>query len=289
MVRTEVEIYSSIDAFFKNEIDSAVLLKRNHPHHQEMLVHEFRKIIKRVRAVNQLIKHSFTPEQFYDLDQELKYAVNSLSLQRDTTVNLRSLLNLNAVSGEKLPDKIRQMAIHELVRQYKRAYSNAGGIFDSRLRLVVYRLFVFRNIFRSLPVSDISPEQVYNALNKSYVKSARLYEDSYYSLHKEVIHKWRKSNKQLFLQLKHSPVEITAAHELIGHIQDLIRILGTEHDYAELENNLSGHPDFSSKDLRTVHRIIDNHRMKLQKKAFDIGNELYSHPVKSFTPQLSFA
>ncbi len=286
-MKATADIHVKITDSISQEIESAVELTLSQPKAHEIHVHEFRKKIKRIRAILRLIRSSMNESVFYNLDNKLNLACNSLSKQRDATVNLRSLLNLDSISIEKLPREIQFNALTELKNQYKWTYHNTEGILTRKLEGVLFQLHEFRSTLQSIALANETPDQLFSALIKSYSKAGRLYYDSCFSLEKEVIHKWRKYNKYLLLQLKYFPLEIHPQDKIMNQLHVLTEILGTDHDYAELEDNLSRNLIFRAEELQTLHRIIDNLRLKLQKKAFDIGKKIYSKPIDIFSTELS--
>jgi hypothetical protein len=144
----------------------------------------------------------------------------------------------------------------------------------------------FLNEFKDTEFEEIKPDQLLYSLLKSYYKAAQLYNDAYSSHEKEVIHKWRKHNKNLLLQLIYSPLDIIKEEETVEQLHKLTDLLGIDHDYAELENNLICNLQLSEDEVQIIHRIIDNLRFRIQKKAFEIGQKLYSQPIKIYSSVL---
>ncbi len=283
MIKTKIDINDSVIGSISREIEYAVHLKKIQSNETEMLIHEYRKIVKRIRAILRLIRPLLKEKTFFDLDFELSQIAKSIATARDTGVNLRSLLKLDSISKEKLPKEIKTRAITELSKQYKLAYLDSEGGLNDRLEGVLFHLHIFLNKLNKTELGQSKPDQMFRSLTKSYYKAARLYKDAYSSLDKEVIHKWRKSNKRLLLQLIYFPLDLVKEEKIVSQLHKLTDILGTDHDYAELESNLSHNLNLTFDEVQILHRIIDNLRLKIQKKAFEIGRELYSQPINIYS------
>ena len=286
MIKTKTDIFTCVVDTISNEIENAVKLSNSEPHETEMLIHEYRKIIKRIRAIIRLIRSSLKEETFYTLDSQLSQIAKSVEEARDSAVNLQSLLKLDSISKENLPEEIKNKAIAELSKQYKLSYLDSQGGLSSKLKNVLNNLHNFLNELKDTGFGEIKPDQLLSTLLKSYYKAAQLYNDAYSSHEKEVIHKWRKYNKNLLLQLLYSPLDIIKEEETVEQLDKLSDLLGIDHDYAELENNLICNLNLSKDEVQIVHRIIDNLRFRIQKKAFEIGRKLYSQPIKIYSSVL---
>ena len=286
MIKTKTDIFTCVVDTISNEIENAVKLSNSEPHETEMLIHEYRKIIKRIRAIIRLIRSSLKEETFYTLDSQLSQIAKSVEEARDSAVNLQSLLKLDSISKENLPEEIKNKAIAELSKQYKLSYLDSQGGLSSKLKNVLNNLHNFLNELKDIGFGEIKPDQLLSTLLKSYYKAAQLYNDAYSSHEKEVIHKWRKYNKNLLLQLLYSPLDIIKEEETVEQLDKLSDLLGIDHDYAELENNLICNLNLSKDEVQIVHRIIDNLRFRIQKKAFEIGRKLYSQPIKIYSSVL---
>jgi CHAD domain-containing protein len=171
MIKAEVDINQSVIGSIDREIVSVVELKKNNPNETEMLVHEFRKSIKRIRAILRLIKPSLQLKTFFDLDSELSQIAKSIAEVRDTAVNLQSLLKLDSISHEKLPKEIRYRAINELSKQYKLAFANSETGMASELDNVMFRLQSFMNRLEKATIKQTTSDQLFVTLSKSYYKS----------------------------------------------------------------------------------------------------------------------
>ncbi|MBN2524646.1 MAG: hypothetical protein JXB24_15350 [Bacteroidales bacterium] len=72
-------------------------------------------------------------------------------------------------------------------------------------------------------------------------------------------------------------------------LNNLIDLPGKEHDYAMLEENLNQNLVLHSGDLQTLHRIVDNLRLKIQYSAFQQGSKLFIKTFRIISPELIIA
>ncbi len=289
MIRAEVNISEQIIRSIFDEIDHAFLLHDSTDYSQEILVHEYRKIIKRVRALLRLIIPGIDEKTYVGLDSLLGRTGNSITHQRESTVNLRSFLLLEEFSNEKLPETLKSSALDLLTREFKIAYNNDQGMLKNKLAGIVFQLKSIKDKLERISLFEYSSEQFINCLKKSYAKTMQLYHDSIHTSETEVIHKWRKLSKYLLFQLKYSPVELMNAGKLIDDLDSITDILGKDHDLAVLENFITQNIDLTTEESNAFHKVIDNTRLKLQKNAFVIGKSIFTKPVDSYLNDAAFA
>ena len=284
MLKIQDSTAQTIREVIVKEIAGTLSLQYNSEFNIESRIHEYRKAIKRCRALLRLLKNFIGENVFETIDKKLSMAAGDMAQRRDATVNLRSFINLSLAYSHTITENIRQSITNELTEKVKKAYETE--IIDP-VKTEESILIFLKTILDELNEIRIKPathSDFSTAIEKSYFKAANLFTDAKNSLETEVIHKFRKFTKHLLFQLKFTPdLDKTYLNPLITKLDNISDFLGKEHDLAVLDKTLATNTNLLKEDLLKVHLIIVKERARLQKETFRLAEEVYSEEnVRNF-------
>lgn len=236
-------------------------------------VHEIRKAFKRMRSLVRLLKPFLHPGMYYSLDTQIGSAGNLLAGMRDKTVNYESFQQLMQEFPGMLPETLSNEILRDLALKADEANSSTSvfkGI-SNYMRGIILTL-------REDDFKDIDYGKVIQAGIKSYCKSHESFQNAQYTLDSEIIHKWRKQAKYFYLQLKFAPGLDTADFEYLQPgLHELTDILGRDHDFYFLEKVLRKDRSIPGEYQQKIYLMISKLRARYQKRAFQLGAELFNN------------
>ena len=100
---------------------------------------------------------------------------------------------------------------------------------------------------------------------------------------------WRKQTRHLRSQLQLLEAAWTGSEKELGdQTQELLQLLGDDHDLAILRETLAADPLVygGHRILKGVFAVIDRGRGDLERQAFDLGREIYKDEPKVFTSRI---
>ena len=246
----------------------------------EVRVHEIRKSLKRIRALLKLLKPNLPERTYYRLDKNIGKAASSLTLMRESAVNLRTFIELFQKNESALPSALSQKIINSLTDQVNAAYKMSRENFHSTLVSLGIYMNKFERSLSTLRVNNLGRAELINTIDKSYIKSVQAYRDAMQTLDTEIIHSWRKQAKTLLIQLKYAPHKpVQQPESLINKLDHLTELLGKEHDLAVLEEVLYNNMGLEKEERQKIHLLVSKSRAKLKKQAFESGKMLFSQEV----------
>ena len=277
MLRIKDTTAYSLRDIIKGEITHSLSLQFNSDYNIESRIHEYRKAIKRCRALLWLFKQCIDESDYEHLDNKFSVTAGEMSERRDATVNLRTFLNLTQFNSTFLPDDIRHQIAGTLTDRVDKAYSDSENGPVKTEAFLLDSLKEIWNDLNSLDIKFCTHDNLLNAIGKTHFKTAQLYYDSRNTLDTEIIHKWRKFAKRLLLQLKFTPdINRLLLNPIITKLDKITNLLGRDHDLAVLENMLRENFNLSKEIIQKIYLVITKERAKLQKETFQLGEELFS-------------
>jgi CHAD domain-containing protein len=272
------DISLSLKQVISEQVNTLISLARSSQHRQEVLVHEIRKGIKRIRSLFRLFKPVIRDIDFHRINEMIAETGRSLTVQRESYVNHQTYKEIEFQIGDSLSEKSKDFIKQFLKKQRNNAYSNIGNSFNNHILNITFQLSKIRDLIDSLHVKEYPPELIELAIEKNYSKTIDYFTDCKISLHLEAIHKWRRFCKHVFSQLKFGPLPLNETNDHFTEILDnLSEILGKEHDFVVLDLLFRKkiYKELNQKDRDLLIQTIENERDKLHKVAFNAGRDIF--------------
>lgn len=167
------------------------------PEHPALSVHEYRKTVRRMRAIVRLFRHLIGPAAYRSLDTGLRSAVTPTSGLRDARILLGAL---ELAGGEKGSAGIREA----LAAQWRGRLEQMESRGEESRVLAASRAPLRRiaGELRSALPAEIAPEELRAAVARSYRKARRAFRAALRGGEDAEIHCARKRAKELRYQLE---------------------------------------------------------------------------------------
>lgn len=243
----------------------------------EVKIHELRKSVKRCRSMLRVLKSRMPDSNYYEIDELLGSTARNVSHQRETSVNLRTFMDLCLNNNSHLsPQTVNQIRNH-LANEIFEAYSDKNNYLAEIMETTFKLLFKAHFQLNGQPLNSFSAKDLNTFIDKTYRKSKNLFKASYHSSDTEIIHKWRRYAKHLLFQLKFTPHSFQyEGSDYFRQLESVSDKLGVDHDLAVLEEFIEKNISINTEDLKQIKLAIMKVRSVMQKKAFEIGNQLFS-------------
>jgi CHAD domain-containing protein len=259
------------------EMDLALteLRRRN----QDKAVHTARKAIKRLRALLRSLRVAFPEKLFQAENQRLAAAGRTISPLRDVHVQLRTLGRLRAA---------KELAGGKIHRDLLRRQKSFARKIPALRRTVRLMLGGSRGMISSWPLAKTTPKTLVAGLKRVYKQGRIAFKTALHSPGPEHLHEWRKKVKALGygfeLIERLVPKELSKRKKFC---QSLGEALGEDHDLFMVLQVL-GRANLArpARDYAGLARRISARRAKLQKKAFKLGQSVYSEKPRAFARRL---
>jgi CHAD domain-containing protein len=286
------DISISLKEIITGQLNNLLLQIRNNNQSPEILVHEVRKGIKRIRSLFRLFKPAISEYDFHIINELIADAGRSLTLHREAVVNYQTYKEIERSINDSISTSAKVIINQYLSKEVKEAYSNIGNAFNNQILNVSFQLSKIRDKIDSLNVRNYSHDLFILALEKNYQKTIHYFSICRISLHLEAIHKWRKFCKHVFFQVRFGPLpENEESNKFAEQLNILSEILGKEHDLAVLNLHFIKHiyKDIEAKDRTILLQYFDRERTNFQKKAFWHGREIFSKEIPFMQPEYIFS
>lgn len=202
------------------------------PEQPERSVHEYRKSVRRLRAIVKLLREVLGPKAYRSLNTGLQSAVQPTSGLRDARVLLATLRTIPKSEGTK--------ELRKALKAEWEARCDELGASDEESRVLAASHAPLDRIARDLAAAlptTITPENLRDAVRSSYRRARALFREAVRDPEDEAIHDVRKRVKELRYQLEWlrdvSDDETRARNETLAR---LARDLGEVTDLIVLEN-----------------------------------------------------
>lgn len=249
-------------------------------------VHEVRKRLKRVRALLRLIRSAFGKRAYHVENTAYRDVARPLTRVRDAGVLIATLDKV--CHSDELPNSdacstIRQTLIareQEIIR-CELLEQHAAETAASALRDALDRVDQWALAGHGWTVLGPGVKRVYRSGRKAGATAQR-------APTVENLHEWRKQAKYLRHQLEAlRPVWPGVLDDLADKAHELGNLLGDDHDLAVLRDELEDAQRYPVREaLAALEQVMAKRRFALQRRAREIGRDLYALRPGAFTDRL---
>src|SRR3954447_20864014 len=237
----------------------------------EEAVHEARKDMKKLRAVLRLARDELGDDVYRHENECFRDAARALSGARDADVMLGTLKGLDGSFPE----------LRSALKEHRRGASPGDATGE-----VIATLEAARDRVEEWPLERDGFGALEGGLRRTYRRGRRALEAVEEEPGTEILHEWRKREKDLWYHLTllreswPAVLKVTAdeAHELSDR-------LGDDHDHAVLAE--WAHDRLEDEELTDFDAAVAARREVLQREALDLGRRLYSERPRAFVPRIS--
>jgi CHAD domain-containing protein len=264
------------------------------PHRRGALEHEddareVRKCFKKMRGALRLVREDLGEEVYHEENFCFRDAGRLLREIRDAKVLVETVERLSQ-QAKAAVDAGVFAKIHEALRANQREVTrrvvDKDGAFaavEEAIRHALARLPDWRIERDGWAVLERGLRVTYRRGHRALALAAET--PSVLNLHE-----WRKQTRHLRSQLQFLEVVWSGREKALGdQTQELLQLLGDDHDLAVLRETLAADPlVFGGHGaLKGVIAVIDRQREELERRAFTLGRKLYKDPSKIFTSRIA--
>jgi CHAD domain-containing protein len=258
-------------------IEQGLLLKETKNLSVETKIHELRKSVKRSRAMLKILKSHIAAKSFNQLDENLKDAAYDLTVQRESTVNGITFIELCANAGNRITPQIRKKIDDYLTTALENAYANSNGRMDLLVEKSFRNLRSALQTLNEIQIGFYPRSNLLHILETVYAKVCKLFRDACVSRDMEVVHKWRRYTKYLMHQLEYTPHLFRADLRVyLSSLNRIAELLGKDHDLAVLENYIVKNNILETDEWDQLKAVIGHERNTLLNSAIELGNTIFS-------------
>lgn len=279
------DIGFSLKLIISEQVSTLQTLMRNPKHRPEVIIHEMRKGIKRIRSMFRLLKPVISDIDFHRINEMIADTGRSLTFQRESYVNHQTYKEIEFQLNDSISENSKVFIKQFLIKQKEQAYSNEGNSFNNLILNAIFQLSKIRDIISGIDVKAYPLELLELAIEKNYQKTICYFNDCKISLHLEAIHKWRRFCKHVFSQLKFGPIPSNEIkNRFIEDLDNLSEILGKEHDFDVLNQLFMKniYKEIDQKDRNLIFYFIEKERNRLHKDAFITGREIFAKKLSFY-------
>jgi CHAD domain-containing protein len=275
----------------KQIINERIEDSEQHLYHYDLnpdeAVHEFRKNMKKIRAVLRLIRYSIPDKKYKELNAFYRDLSKQFALVREACVHLETL---NNIKNEEEAPSATAFAEKMLNSYYQRARQQISQQQDI-LTKTREKLKHSEQEIDNLTLEEDSFELVRAGLKKVYQQGrktknkAKSYPDGKH------FHEWRKRVKYLWYHLRLLrntwPVVMKGYNKSLDRLSDY---LGEEHDLAELKRLILETDQLNLTSEREKEELaykIDKKRSGIQSNVWPAGEKLYFDKPKRFIKRIA--
>jgi CHAD domain len=250
----------------------------------DVAVHEARKRLKRVNTLFLLLK----PVAGADRERRAetaKQAFRLLSQSRDADALLERARWLEA----RADDAAMTAALRALVNQLELAVATAHAQ-ALPIGEIVHLLRMAEADAASLADGFSSSDLIADGLIEAYRNGRELYRKALDGAGAETMHDWRKQVKhRLHISELIENRHPAASPSIVADLDRLGYLLGESNDFANLRDLLKKSPEIAGnrKMAEKVLDLIARRRRKLEKRALELGEELYGERTRRFSQLVS--
>jgi CHAD domain-containing protein len=250
----------------------------------DQAVHEARKSFKRSRAALRLARAELDPEAFSRENRRYRDLGRDLAGVRDADVLIATLDDIATRSGrDGAFAGLRQRL--EAEREARRA----EALHDEEARgAAIGRLREAREAIADLPLEGQDPAVLIAGLRRTYRDGRRAARAAGETHATEALHDWRKRVKDLWHQCQVlKPLWPARMKTMASQASKLSDLLGEDHDLAVLTETAQANEEaLTEEERRVLFREIRRRRRKLQRKADELGETLYSERPRKLAARL---
>jgi CHAD domain-containing protein len=245
-------------------------------------VHESRKRVKKVRAVEALLEDAGSKLPRKD-HKRLKAAGSALSKIRDSAAIVDTLDRIHRRYPKQLSEHTYAILRRALVdaRDREEAHAQRDGVVDQAAQ----QLTKTRKSAKEWTSPSIDVSDLIAVVAAAYRRSRNAMERARATGQSATLHRWRKELKTLWYQLRLAKPLTTGIASLIDDLKELETELGDDHNLVVLAATLRSCRDLRSSgaQVRQINRLAARMRQLLRQDAFARGRRLYARRPKMFT------
>lgn len=252
----------------------------------DVSVHEFRKNMKKSRAVLRLMRHNVKKESYREMNSLFRDLSKRLGRSREAKVHLDTLEEI--MSENELP-KTAGSLYDYFQQEYDETLQNLKDN-ENVLNDTIKKLQQARQKIHKLSMDDDDTSLIYQGIKKVYKRGRKALTVVYEFPGGENFHEWRKRAKYLwYICLLLEEIWPEVMNGYITSLDELSDYLGKEHDLFELQNIILERQDLNfipEKDRQIIANVIDKYRTTIQCKARPVGSKLYFEKPKMFAKRI---
>lgn len=254
-------------------------------------IHEARKSLKKARAALRLLRDGMSDAAYHRENARLRDAGRLLTPLRDAKSLIEALDSLQDRYADKLPDSNLaplKKKLHANLAGARRRFHPPSRRRSAELNGCVKFLKNSLAMAQRKDIQSIESRHIGSGLRQIYRKGRKAAAEAKADTTTETLHEWRKQVKYLLNAVDglHASGnnENKGAKKSLKRAGKLSDLLGNDHELAMLSREIdrADYVSINASVITTLHRLIDRHRAKLQKRAFKSGRKLYDRKPRQF-------
>jgi CHAD domain-containing protein len=289
-LRADESLRKSLHRIVRKQLGDALKeLTEPRPGPRDVVVHDARKALKRVRAVVRLVRPVLGEKAFQRENTCFRDAARPLTEVRDARILVETL--------DKLTEHFKEHILGE-------SFSDVRKSLQAQLREVRRRVLDQQNAF-AVAAAPIRRERdgvkewmnvpnrwrsVGLGLRETYRRAKESFKVAKADPTDERLHEWRKQSKYLFYQLEIlRPLWTKRMDEMVQEADQVGQLLGEDHDLVVLRQmvNAGSEKVGDDGDRETLLALIDRRRDKVQQEALLLGERFFQDKVSDFARRFS--
>lgn len=244
-------------------------------------VHESRKNVKKVRAVEALLREAGASLPRRDR-KRLRSAARALSKVRDSTAIIDTFDRVRRRYSKQLSEHTWGILRHGLVaaRDRSEALARRDGVITEAAKCIEKT----RKSARKWTLPSIEWSRMIAIVATSYGRSRQAMKQAHVTGQSATLHRWRKELKTLWYQLRLAKPLMTGVAPLIGDLSRLETLLGDDHNLVVLEATLRNCRNLRPMraEIRQIDRLAARMRLLQRQRAFALGRRLHARKPEVF-------
>jgi CHAD domain-containing protein len=251
-------------------------------------VHESRKSLKKVRAILQVLEQSGADVSRKD-EKRLKRTARELSALRDAAAIIDTFDRVRRRYPTRVPEHTYGILRRGLSRaaELRERQARREGVVDR----AVEQLDRTRKAAKGWTAPSLDVAMLIDVAADSYRRSRKAMKRAGVSRQSAALHRWRKTLKTLWYQLRLLKPLTTGVASLVGELKRLETELGEDHNLVVLGATLRGCQDlrWMRREVRLVEQLAARMRPPLRKRALALGRRLHRRKPRAFARWLRSA
>ena len=276
-------ILKSLKCVLSEQHNQAITLSaRNGEDNPHFLVHEIRKVFKKIQAILRLLRD--TTDVYHHQNRFYRDEARKISDIRDATALIEALDVIKIQFEDKLYNKTFTKIRKLLLKRRKELSVNI--LEEVKILSEIHENLCARYAgLMEISFNIDSYESISPGIKRTYKRGRKALKRANETKKPSDFHEWRKRVKYLRYQLcTINPIWPKFFNTWEYELHELSDFLGTDRDLFMLQNFIREEEKKSLKKEKAylLNTLIDGHRAQLQEHALLIGNKLYSLSATSF-------
>jgi CHAD domain-containing protein len=286
-IRPNETLDDGVKRIVSTRIEDSIDRLRRFEQNPDKSVHEFRKNMKKIRAVLRLIRYGIPNKRYKALNALNRDLSRKFAVLREANVNVKTLNRLNK--------KFELPAVARDVRKVlKSQHQDTLELIQGRpevLQTMRRRLERSKNDFSRLPLDGQDFDLVRDGLKKVYKQGRAALETVMRTTDGDHFHEWRKRVKYLWYHVR--LLEFIWPSVMEGYSRSLDRLsdtLGEEHDLLDLKRmflDAEAATPSAETGIDAIVTVIDEKRTKLQSSVWTAGEKIYAEEPGMFADRIA--